>query len=215
MKNTNGLSNFGILITSSYIANATPGYSNSSSTLPIELLSFTAQYKNEKIAIQWQTATEYNNAYFTLERSIDADVFTAIANIQGAGNSNQIQTYQYEDKDMNLNSTIYYRLRQTDFDGTFSYSKIISLNTQEVDFQLSKSYYVDGNLYCTIVSSKHQKAQIEIFDLNGKRIFNESIGIVEGLFAYRINLPIYAKGIYIIHICNTESLSVRDKLMLK
>jgi hypothetical protein len=96
-------------------------------TLPIELLSFTANCKNNKVSCKWSTASEINNNYFTIERSTDALHFEPIATINGAGNSNSELNYEYIDspKDVKTNNT-YYRLKQTDYDGKFTYSEVIT-----------------------------------------------------------------------------------------
>ena len=94
--------------------------------LPIKLISFTAKQQEEKVALNWTTASETNNDYFTVERSLDGNEFVEISRQKGAGNSTEIN--YYEDFDNNpLPGISYYRLRQTDFDGRFSYSDIISV----------------------------------------------------------------------------------------
>jgi hypothetical protein len=100
------------------------GWNGFDSALPIELLSFDAQLVNDEVELKWVTATEINNDYFTIERSTDAVKFVPIANQDGAGNSNQL--VDYEDIDATpLMDWSYYRLKQTDFNGSFSYSNIV------------------------------------------------------------------------------------------
>ncbi|MEO5569628.1 MAG: T9SS type A sorting domain-containing protein, partial [Bacteroidia bacterium] len=101
--------------------------------LPIELLSFTGKRHDDKNILQWKTASENNNDYFTLEKSKDANTFQPIAKIKGAGNSTMVLNYSFTDNTpLSLGEGTgvrYYRLKQTDFNGTASYSKIISLNS--------------------------------------------------------------------------------------
>ena len=95
-------------------------------SLPIELLSFDAIPNGEIVDISWSTALELNNDFFTVERSNDAVNFEELIIIDGAGNSNQ--TLNYTTKDVNpFNGVSYYRLKQTDFDGKFAYSNIVSV----------------------------------------------------------------------------------------
>ena len=92
-------------------------------TLPIELLSFEAIPNENDVVLVWTTASEINNDFFTIQRSSDVEVWEDIAEIEGAGNSNEI--IHYEDIDYEpLSGTSYYRLKQTDFDGYYSYSSI-------------------------------------------------------------------------------------------
>ena len=91
--------------------------------LPIELLSFAVKSYDDHVLVTWSTATEVNNDYFTVQRSRDADSFNDVTTITGAGFSNQILDYATRD-DQPLPGQSYYRLKQTDFDGTFTYSEI-------------------------------------------------------------------------------------------
>ncbi len=92
--------------------------------LPITLLSFKANCNGKVVDIFWSTASEINNSFFTLERSTDAQNFTEIMTIPGAGNSNTVIPYHVSD-DNPYNGTAYYRLKQTDFDGSYSYSSLV------------------------------------------------------------------------------------------
>jgi endonuclease I len=104
---------------------------SSSTTLPVELLSFNAQDNHSGILVQWQTTTETNNAFFTLQRSTDNINWENIAQIKGAGNSHLTINYQMLDAPfLTTESVRFYRLQQTDFDGTENYSHTISLSQQ-------------------------------------------------------------------------------------
>jgi hypothetical protein len=95
--------------------------------LPISLLSFEVKELKGKIQINWSTATEINNDYFTLERSIDGSNWEILAYVDGAGNSNQRLNYEYID-DYPYHGISYYRLKQTDFDGKFEYFAPVAVN---------------------------------------------------------------------------------------
>lgn len=99
----------------------------STSTLPIELLEFTAEPDGKNVMTRWVTATETNNDYFLVERSIGGAPFEVIGRIEGAGNSTQLLTYQFLDENA-VAGTSYYRLRQVDFNGQFSHSQIVAVN---------------------------------------------------------------------------------------
>lgn len=95
--------------------------------LPIELIDFTAILKENVVHLDWQTASETNNDYFTIERSQDLQNWELIATIDGAGNSTS--TLSYSAQDFNpLFGTSYYRLKQTDFDGNYEYFEIQSID---------------------------------------------------------------------------------------
>src|SRR6188508_3341378 len=94
--------------------------------LPVELIDFSANCKDNKVVIHWTSATETNNDYFTLEKSFDGKTFEAVSTLKGSGTTTEIHEYQATDE-ISL-QTVYYRLKQTDYDGASSNSDIILIN---------------------------------------------------------------------------------------
>lgn len=94
--------------------------------LPIELSLFTATQQGENILFEWETATETNNDFFTIEQSFDGVSFHEVAQIAGAGTSSSSNSYEYS-KPVTFSGLMYFRLKQTDYNGEFSYSEVISL----------------------------------------------------------------------------------------
>lgn len=116
----------------------------SGSALPIQLVSFTAErMATGKILIKWTTAAEINNDYFTVERSHNGVHFEPIEMVQGAGNSTTTLHYKISD-DRPIKGINYYRLKQTDFDGKYSYSPIVSVNYTPAT-ALSSIYHIFPN----------------------------------------------------------------------
>ena len=103
------------------------GTSGSCSILPIELLSFQARPTENGNLLNWATANELNNNHFDVERSDNGVDFKSIGQVKGNGNTNQISTYSFVDKTL-LAAVNYYRLKQVNTDGTFTYSKTISVS---------------------------------------------------------------------------------------
>jgi hypothetical protein len=127
---TTGNSTAGTVITSAPITSFSPitlGSTTLSNPLPVELISFTGQVLNENVKLSWITASELNNDFFTLQRSVDGAEFESIAEIDGAGTKQAATEYEYIDTNP-LPNLSYYRLRQTDFDKKFTYSKVIAVN---------------------------------------------------------------------------------------
>jgi hypothetical protein len=115
---------------------------------PIELLSFTGYPSGRGNALSWTTATEINNDLFSVERSGEGSVFETILVVKGAGNSNVLVQYAAMDRDP-LPGMNYYRLRQTDYDGNYTYSEIIAVEEKNSNMLL---YPVpaSGKLYVSI-----------------------------------------------------------------
>jgi hypothetical protein len=117
--------------------------------LPIELVYFQAKSEQNDVKLNWETAAEINNDYFTIERSFDGTHFTPITRIDGAGNSTHKIDYLTIDKDY-INGINYYRLIQTDYNGEETTSKIVSVdmtkkNTQFMQTVNSIGQEVDKN----------------------------------------------------------------------
>jgi len=98
----------------------------SSGPLPIELLSFTGKKADKTVKLHWSTATERQNAWFEVERAEDGIAFSAIGKVKGAGDSQSTLDYELLDAAPKP-GTNYYRLKQTDFDGQFTYSPVVTV----------------------------------------------------------------------------------------
>ncbi|MCW3086336.1 MAG: Protein of unknown function precursor [Bacteroidetes bacterium] len=169
---TTGSTSAGTVITSAAVTAFSPFTLASISALnplPIELLSFKAKANdNTTVLLNWSTATEINNDFFTLERSENALDFTPVTKIKGAGNSTTQNNYNYTDK-FPVNGINYYRLKQTDFDGKTSYSGIVSATITEA---LSQTVYPNpATDQLNIRLSSAAAVSFEITDLRGVVLF--------------------------------------------
>ncbi len=112
----------------------TLGNTDLSNPLPIELLSFSALAEHIEVKLKWSTASEFNNDYFTVQRSQDVEKWQDVIEISAAGNSNERIDYETTDG-LPFSGISYYRLKQTDFDGKYSYSYVRRVEINPV-FQL-------------------------------------------------------------------------------
>jgi hypothetical protein len=103
--------------------------SSSTNVLPIELVSFSGEKKDNRNILNWTTASEINNAFFTVEKSYNGIDFEWVGTQEGTSPSTQIINYSLSDYDV-LETLNYYRLKQTDFDGKFEYSNTISIDNR-------------------------------------------------------------------------------------
>ena len=94
--------------------------------LPVTLLDFEAKNKSDYVELKWSTATEENNDYFVIQKSDDAEDFTTITTIKGAGNSNIKQNYLYNNLTI-LNKITYYKLLQVDYNGQVTNLKTVAV----------------------------------------------------------------------------------------
>ncbi|MEZ4700234.1 MAG: PA14 domain-containing protein [Rhodothermales bacterium] len=97
--------------------------------LPVTLTRFEAMPDSGAVRLTWATASETNNAGFAIERSLDGSTFAQIGYLEGHGTTAERQTYAYEDRQTPASaSVLWYRLKQIDFDGAFTYSQVISVD---------------------------------------------------------------------------------------
>lgn len=190
----NGIDN----VTIYFYPNSPENSSSCVSPLPITLLKFNTQKDKDKTLIEWITSSETNNDYFNVEHSIDGETFSTINTIKGAGNSNQILNYQCYHINP-INGINYYRLKQVDFDGSFSYSEIKAVNfenNQDIAF-----YYNNQHIYLHTKYDIHNTG-LQIFDLRGQLVFEEIINLNQNLTS--IKIPSLSNGIYIAKVKNEE-----------
>ena len=110
-------------------------------TLPVELISFNGLFYNKNVVLKWSTASEINNDYFDIEHSLNGISFSKLGKTKGAGNTSEQQDYQYIDNAYSEGLN-YYRLKQVDYDGSYAYSPIITVNAY-----LEKQSDIRVNLY--------------------------------------------------------------------
>ena len=154
----------------------------SGGALPIQLLNFNVKPNGNVVNISWSTAVEKNNDYFTIERSNDGNTFKEIEKIKGAGNSNSVLNYRTTDAHP-LPGTSYYRLKQTDFNGTFTYSPVRMVN-RDVKSAIEKETIgiisVSPNPFSNLFSVNYNletagEVQVMLTSINGQIMFTEKI----------------------------------------
>ena len=169
--------------------------------LPIELIDFRGQCVNKEIVFDWCTASEKNNHYFTLEYSPDGINFSGIGRVYGNGTTGEKHCYQFIANA--LGELNYYRLKQTDYDGTTSYSKIIALKScQENTNQIIIAHEGKKDIALIINSLSNQTFQLKLYNSLGQIIEETSIEIKEGYNNLPVNFENLSNAIYYVSIYN-------------
>lgn len=168
--------------------------------LPIKLIEFNADYSTEKVLLNWITASEINNDYFEIERSSDANNWEHIAKINGAGNSNQTINYIYVDINPLNTNTSYYRLKQVDYNGNFSYSIIIPVKQNIINDSNPIIIYnpFSQSIKIEFTYSDNVSMQLYLFDSFGSLIKSLQKPIIKGINQINIPSSQLHKGIYFI-----------------
>jgi len=138
--------------------------------LPVELVEFDGQYNetSQSNLITWATATETNNARFVIERSSDGVIYELIETIPGAGNSNTLLRYNFED--YGINGDYYYRLTQFDFDGkseTFKPLFIQRYDDNSSSSLIEQVWYQNNNVHFTLNTLAGADITISLLDMSG------------------------------------------------
>lgn len=139
--------------------------------IPVELVSFDAVANNNSVKLNWTTATETNNAGFEIERTSSLQEWVNIGFVEGKGTSSEINSYSFNDD--NLKAGLYsYRLKQIDFDGSYTYSSIIETEIKPSLFSLKQNYPNPFNPSTIIEYNVETSGQIslKIFDVLGREI---------------------------------------------
>ncbi len=199
-------------------ANYVARFTDSENPLPVELVSFTAFQEADKVNLSWATSTETNNKGFEILRFAqdNNNGWQKIGFVQGFGTTTELQQYSFTDE--NLITGVYsYRLKQVDYDGTFSYSGIIEVDfTGAVGFTLEQNYPNPFNPSTTIRYSLPSAGDIEltVFDVFGSEIetlINQRQPA--GIYSIDFDAPNLSSGIYFYRLI-AGSFSQTKKLIL-
>ena len=181
--------------------------------LPITLLYFRAVAEEEKVVLNWRTAEEHNNDYFTIERSIDGVQFQEIAQIPGAGSSSSELSYIYTDQ-YPLNGVSYYRLSQTDYDRTTQFFNVVYVKTiiKNKQFILYPNP-ISGNNF-SIYNPFDVVYVAVLYDVAGSEL--QRIPLSTGVNTVALNSFVKESGIYFFKISNTIGETIQfQKLIVK
>lgn len=174
-----------------------------SSTLPVQMVSFAAETQQGKVFLKWVTEKEFNNKQFIIQRSADGKNFDSVGVVNGA-NNNSRHTYTFEDNQP-LAATVYYRLKQVDIDGGFTYSKIVVIkaSTSGASLQLFPVPATASINYSLAVASK-TNADIVVMDGGGNRVIGLQQVLAPGANQHAIDISSLKKGIYFLKISSGD-----------
>ncbi len=175
--------------------------------LPISLLDFNATYNSQtqNVDLDWATASEENNDYFTIQKSrSDATDFDLVVQVPGAGSSNQTLYYEAVDENPYYGLS-YYRLKQTDYDGTYTYSDLVAVNILKgLEFSVRPNpardmlqiVFGSAKNNTVFVMTPEYNAAIKIYDTRGKLVYEKRF---DGTF-YKFNIDIsgFQQGMYLV-----------------
>jgi len=186
---------FGLTFTTRY-PNVTPRYDAGAAVLPVQLLTFNAHKIAQGIQLSWKTASELENDFFTVEKSQDGINWKTVEIVEGSGNTNAIM--QYQALDLNpYDGTSFYRLKQTDMNGEFNISDIVS-----VSYKMNQENLA---IYPNPFTSSAQLnlidvdiTQIKVYNHNGEEVTNAVKLVMKDANSFILNGEHLTNGAYMI-----------------
>jgi hypothetical protein len=174
--------------------------STSTDPLPVELTRFDARPRKLDAVLTWGTASEKNSAYFVVERAVDARSWSDVGRVTAAVNSANAREYTLTDANIGARGTaFYYRLRQVDGDGTFSYSAVKLVRFSQPKLALD-AYPVPMGEFLTLdlTAPADGPMTVELLDATGRSVQKETYNAQAGLNTWRLDTRALAHGTYVL-----------------
>lgn len=177
-------------------------YSSGFSPLPVDLVYFQAHKVGRNARLDWTTASELNNAGFEIQRSFDGVEWHKVGYIAGAGTTQSTQHYTWMDRNT-LSGVYYYRLKQTDFNGEYEYSPVVSFRNMESE-EVEVSAYpnpVQDNLNLRF-ENHVGKVLVSVVSATGQELKVFAEAVKDGSIQIPLDQP---SGIYHVRVVDAES----------
>lgn len=187
---------------------------HNSTPLPIELIDFTVTVVSNNVDLNWSTASETNNDFFTIEQSSDGINFIFIGTMIGAGNSITLKKYSFTHENP-IEGVSYYRLKQTDKDGRSVYFNMLSVVVQKNDFSfmIYPNPFSEGLIHLKLNSLID--TEIKIYDEFGRSVFYKNINAEDGVFIYDISLEEkLISGVYFVSAKSGKNITIERLLIM-
>lgn len=187
--------------------------------VPVEFISFTANENNNIVKLNWNTSTETNNYGFEIERKQDGSEWEKIGFMEGHGTTTELQEYYYIDNINTLRAkSLFYRLKQVDFNGSFEYSDVVEVETVPTQYELLQNYPNPFNPSTVIEFSLPEAANVSltIYNALGEKVTELESGYLKaGFYNYQWNASNVTTGMYIYELRADNFVSVKKMLLLK
>jgi hypothetical protein len=175
--------------------------------LPVELTGFRAKEdkKNKTVVLSWATASELNNKHFEVERAADGRNFEAIGIVGGNGTTTKANNYSFVDS--RPIATAYYRLKQVDYDGGFSYSDLVLVKMAKAESAQVAAYPTIAKNEITVrfTGFEAQNGTFSVFNSQGKLVLTEQVDLSNKMAYKSLNIAKFDTGIYIIVISDNAN----------
>lgn len=174
--------------------------------LPVEWLDFKATKVDDDAVLSWSTANETNNSHFEIEHSLNGVDFEQIGNVTGNNNSNKVINYSFTHPNLIAGCTHFYRIKQVDFNGAFSYSSIQLIQPEKLgSFSVYPNPFTN-ELVITNFAELTGNAVITLTDINGKVVYCREVNFTNSESIQIQKTAEMRKGVYFLSILNNGEL---------
>ena len=171
--------------------------------LPVELLDFQADKADDQsVALSWATANEINNDHFVIEKGLSNGEFFPIGQVQGAGTTDEMQSYSFIDNTP-MDVVNYYRLKQVDIDGSFHYSDVLHINFDLNEMRVYPSP-TEGDVFVQYTGEMTGNANIRVTDISGKVVLQQQHQFTTSNEEVRLDFRSLAKGMYVVQVTKPD-----------
>jgi hypothetical protein len=185
------------------------------SLLPVKYTSFDAVTTENTVNLKWTTENEINNHHYEVEQSLNGTTFKTIGLVLDAENPSSLtKTYRFKDYVAGA-TAVYYRLKQVDNDGKFSYSNVLAVRFKAADvtMQVSPNPFVE-NLNVRFAATSYAAAEVQIISANGQKVMVQQTTVTKGYNTVQVNgLSKLAPGMYVAQLIINGTVTATQKII--
>jgi hypothetical protein len=162
------------------------------------------------VMVRWTTATESNNHHFEVQRSEDGQSWKTIAIVSAAGNSTELNSYSYTDKNM-LKSIAYYRIMQVDFDGRFSYTVVRAVKNSTENAE-PKIFITKNGMLTVLFEEIKSQVSVDVYNASGQSVIHRRYEQSAYITLQSLNM---ASGVYVVRIIDENNEVATKKIFVE
>ena len=177
--------------------------------LPVKFVGFTLSQKDRDVLVQWSTSEEYNANMYEVERSINGTDWNVIAYVTAAGNTTSLTNYSYRDKNI-TSKAAYYRIKQVDLDGRFSYTPVRSIKTGNEAAEVKIAAVQQGKVLLQFQQEVKGTVVIRFISTNGQVAGQQTVSNPVGQIILNANA---LKGSYVVSVNGTDVTAAKQVIL--
>ncbi len=183
-------------------------------TAPVEMKSFLVSLQDGLPKLEWVTASEINNDYFEVQRSLNGSTWKTIELVQGNGTTHEELSYEFIDKNV-IQGIYYYRLKQVDYDGSFEYSRVLTVDVNNYKesggLKIFPNPITQQEIKMEIPFSNGSQSSVVVRNMNGEVVLKKTF--TGNKKVEQLSLGLFPKGMYYLSL-NGENQTYSSKVLV-